>query len=177
MRALDIAPRIETRRLTLRAPLPEDAPRLAQYCNDPEIARMTATMPSPYRLEHATAFVERAAAADRRTDAPFLIELDDEGVVGGLGFHRKGEGPVEVGYWIGRPWWGRGIASEALSGAMRWAAESWKKRVVAAGHFSDNPASGRVLCRAGFLYTGEVRLQASLGRAEPAPSRRMIWLA
>ncbi|MFZ5669448.1 MAG: GNAT family N-acetyltransferase [Pseudomonadota bacterium] len=177
MCALDIAPRIETRRLTLRAPLPRDAPRLAQYCNDPEIARMTAAMPSPYRLEHAMAFIERAAAADRRTDAPFLIELDEEGVVGGLGFHRKGDGPVEVGYWIARPFRGRGLASEALIGAMQWAARDWRRRVVAAGHFSDNPASGRVLCRAGFLYTGEVRLQASLGRPEPAASRRMIWLA
>lgn len=177
MCVIETTPRIETRRLTLRAPVPEDASRLARLCDDPEIARMTATMPTPYGIEDARAFIARCAAADPRLHAPLLIELDDEGVVGGLGFHGKGPGPVEVGYWIGEPWRGRGYASEALIGAMNWAARGWRKRVVAAGHFSDNPASGVVLCRAGFLYTGEIRLQASLGRPEPAPSRRMIWLA
>ncbi|MDP1738616.1 MAG: GNAT family N-acetyltransferase [Caulobacter sp.] len=177
MCVIETTPRIETRRLTLRAPHPQDAPRLAQLCNDPEIARMTATMPSPYALEDAQAFIDRCAAADPRHHAPMVIDLDDEGLVGGLGFHSKGPGPVEVGYWIGAPFRGRGYASEALIGAMTWAARGWRRRVVAAGHFSDNPASGVVLCRAGFLYTGEVRLQTSLGRPEAAPSRRMIWLA
>jgi RimJ/RimL family protein N-acetyltransferase len=177
MGVIDRTPRIETRRLTLRAPLPTDAPRLARLCNNPDIARMTATMPTPYRIEDAEAFVSRCAEADPRQHAPFLIELDDEGVVGGLGFHVKGEGPVEVGYWIGAPYRGRGLASEALAGAMAWAGRGWRRRVVAAGHFSDNPASGVVLCRAGFLYTGVVVMQASLGRPAPAPSRRMIWLA
>jgi RimJ/RimL family protein N-acetyltransferase len=177
MCVIETTPRIETRRLTLRSPQPQDAARLAELCNDPDIARMTATMPSPYRREDADAFIGRCAAADPRLHAPFLIDLDDVGVVGGLGFDAKAGGPVEVGYWIGAPFRGRGIASEALVGAMTWAARDWRRRVVAAGHFSDNPASGVVLCRAGFLYTGDVVMQTSLGRPAPAPARRMIWLA
>ncbi|MBI5942635.1 MAG: GNAT family N-acetyltransferase [Caulobacterales bacterium] len=176
MCVIETTPTIETRRLTLRAPRIEDAPRLARLCNDPDIARMTATMPTPYALEDAEAFIDRCAAADPRKHAPFVIELDGDGVVGGLGFHTKSDGPIEVGYWIGAPFQGRGIASEALVGAMAWAGRDWRRRVVAAGHFSDNPASGVVLCRAGFLYTGEVVMQTSLGRPTPAPSRRMIWL-
>ena len=176
MCAIDTTPRIETRRLTLRAPRMADAPRLALQCNDRDIARMVTSMPWPYGLEDAEGFIARAALADRRSDAAFLIEHDDEGVVGSLGFHTKPETPLEVGYWIGKPFWGRGIASEALVGAMTWAGRDWKKRMVSAGHFSDNPASGVVLCRAGFLYTGQVVMQTSLGRSAPAPSRRMIWL-
>ena len=174
---IDTTPRIETRRLTLRAPRMEDAPRLADLCNDFDIARMLSRMPWPYGLEDAEGFIAACALADRRTDAAFLIEHDEEGVVGGLGFHTRDDQPLEVGYWIGKPFRGRGIASEALIGAMGWAGRDWRKRVVAAGHFSDNPASGRVLCRAGFLYTGQVVLQACNARSETVPSRAMIWLA
>ena len=176
MCAYDTTPRIETRRLTLRAPRMEDAPTLARLCNDFDIARMVSRMPWPYGQEDVEGFIARCALADRRTDAAFLIEHDDEGVVGGLGFHSHPDLPLEVGYWIGKPFWGRGIASEALTGAMTWAGRDWKKRVVSAGHFSDNPASGRVLCRAGFLYTGEVQLRACRARGEDVPSRAMIWL-
>ena len=176
MCVIDQAPRIETRRLTLRAPRMEDAPRLALLCNDFDISRMVSSMPWPYGLEDAEGFIARTALADRRSDAAFLIEHDDEGVVGGLGFHARAGAPLEVGYWIGKPFWGRGLASEALVGAMIWAGRDWKKRVVSAGHFSDNPASGRVLCRAGFLYTGQVELRPSRARSEPVPTRSMIWL-
>lgn len=177
MGVIDRTPDIETRRLRLRAPRMDDAPRMAELCNDFDIGRMVSGMPWPYRKADAEDFIARCALADRRTDAAFLIEHDDEGVVGGLGFRTRPEAPLEVGYWVGKPFWGRGIASEALIGAMAWAARDWKKRVVAAGHFSDNPASGRVLCRGGFLYTGQVRLRACKARGEDVPSRAMIWLA
>lgn len=176
MCAID-TPRIETRRLTLRAPQMADAARMAELCNEHDISRMTSGMPWPYGLSDAEAYIAIVALRDPRTHADFLIEHDDEGVVGGLGFRTIDDQPAEVGYWIGKPFQGRGIASEALIGAMAWAARDWRKRVVAAGHFSDNPASGVVLCRAGFLYTGVTVLQTSLGRSAPAPSRRMIWLA
>ncbi|MDP1630684.1 MAG: GNAT family N-acetyltransferase [Caulobacter sp.] len=177
MCAVDTTPRIETRRLSLRPPRPEDAPRLARLCDDLDIVRMTSTMPWPYGLDDARSFIAMTAMADPRSDAAFLIELDDQGVVGGLGFSTGEAGRASVGYWVGRAWQGRGLASEALVGAMDWAARCWRKRVVAAVHFSDNPASGRVLCRAGFLYTGQVDLLHSRARREAAPARRMIWLA
>ena len=51
------------------------------------------------------------------------------------------------------------------------------RRALVAGHFSDNPASGRVLEKAGFLYTGEVRKGFSRARGTHADTRRMVWLA
>jgi RimJ/RimL family protein N-acetyltransferase len=83
----------------------------------------------------------------------------------------------ETGYWIGRDYWGRGFATEALEGAMVWASRKWKRRALVAGHFADNPASGRVLEKAGFLYTGEVRKPFSRARQSPVDTRRMVWLA
>ncbi|MBI1408311.1 MAG: GNAT family N-acetyltransferase [Caulobacter sp.] len=174
---IDEAPRIETRRLTLRSPAPGDESRLAELMSEFDIARMTSRVPHPYGLNDAVEFITRAQARDPRTDCNFLLELEDEGVVGGLGlFTPPGQG-VEVGYWIGKPWWGRGFASEALAGALAWAGKDWKKRYIVAGHFSDNPASGAVLSKAGFLYTGEVQHKHSLARGVVVPTRMMVWLA
>ena len=88
-----------------------------------------------------------------------------------------GDPAPEVGYWIARPFWGRGFATEALQGAMAWASRAWRRRALMAGHFTDNPASGRVLEKAGFLYTGEVRRGFSRARGAEAEARRMVWLA
>jgi RimJ/RimL family protein N-acetyltransferase len=49
--------------------------------------------------------------------------------------------------------------------------------MVIAGHFADNAASGQVLCKAGFLYTGEVQRRWSLARTEVVDTRMMVWLA
>ena len=82
-----------------------------------------------------------------------------------------------MGYWLGRPYWGQGLATEAASAALVWAGEGWRRRYLMAGHFADNPASGQVLCKTGFLYTGEVVPRHSLARGEAAPTRMMVWLA
>ncbi|MDO9336178.1 MAG: N-acetyltransferase [Caulobacteraceae bacterium] len=169
--------RIETRRLTLRAPALGDAPRLAALMADYDIARMTSRVPHPYDLSHAAGFIEKAQCSDPRLDQNFLLEHEDDGVIGGLGLSTPPGQPPEVGYWVGRDWWGRGFASEALQGALVWASRDWKKRYLVAGHFTDNPASGAVLCRAGFLYTGEVQARHSIARGEEAPTRMMVWVA
>lgn len=168
---------LETARLTLRQPVAADAPRLAALANDPEIARMTTRIPHPYALEDAKSFLERC---EEEEDALFAID-DGEGLIGMVGFQRAGManalGP-EIGYWLGRPYWGQGLATEAASAVLVWAHESWGRRCVVSGHFADNPASASVLLKSGFLYTGEVVRQASLARGgEQVECRRMVWLA
>jgi len=176
MCVIERTPVIETRRLTLRAPAIDDAARMALLMNAFDIARMTSRIPHPYGLDDATAYIQARQASDPAAGAEFLIELEDQGVVGGIGFNRPPGHAAEVGYWVGKPWWGRGVASEALTAALDWAARIWKRRMITAGHFADNPASGRVLCKAGFLYTGQIEPRPSLARGEPAATRMMIWL-
>ena len=53
----------------------------------------------------------------------------------------------------------------------------WGKRAIASGHFVENEASGRVLIKCGFLYTGEVAPRLALARGEDALTRMMVWLA
>lgn len=170
-------PVIETQRLTLRVPAKADVERVATYCADPDVARMTTRMPWPYTRAHAEDFVARCGAQNHARDNTFAIHLADEGMVGTLGMFTTAEGEIELGYWIGRPYWGRGYATEAARGALDWARERWKKRYVTAGHFADNEASGRVLVKAGFLYTGVVEHKPSIARGEPAATRMMVWLA
>ena len=65
-----------------------------------------------------------------------------------------------------------------MKATLAWAASDWRKNVVWAGHFADNRASGQVLCKAGFLYTGDVVEKTSLGRGGAKVAQRMmVWLA
>ncbi len=215
MSLIEQAPRIETRRLVLRAPRASDIEVITTLSDDFDIARMTTRMPHPYRRGDAEAFVARAQSLDPAREAVFVIEREGDGVVGVLGLHPHGSpepfplrldqskwdekalshnvgalpdrqtGPTlagsalgpEIGYWIGRPYGGQGIASEAACAAMDWVRRDWRRRVAVAGYFADNPASGRVLERAGFLHTGEIQHRLSLARGETAPTRMMVWLA
>jgi RimJ/RimL family protein N-acetyltransferase len=176
---------VETERLVLRPPRPADAVYIADRINDFDIARMLTRVPYPYGVEDAQTYLKAYVAADPRSDREFLIEHRAHGLVGAVGFHEpptewsetgSAMGP-ELGYWLSRSFWGAGLATEAVTGVLHWAREVWGLRAVASGHFADNPQSGRVLEKAGFLYTGEVQHRFSVARGEAAPTRMMIWLA
>ena len=178
MCAVEIHPAVGTERLVLRAPVKSDASMIAELANDLGVAAMLPAMPHPYRTEDAEAFIETTGRSDRKTNRSFVIEHREFGLIGMLGFNEKEPKRPELGYWLGRPFWGRGYATEAVGGALRWAKSDWRKNVVWAGHFSDNRASGQVLCKAGFLYTGDVERRASVARGgAEAPTRMMVWLA
>jgi RimJ/RimL family protein N-acetyltransferase len=178
MCAVDVRPAVGTERLILRGPVAGDACAIAELANDLGVAAMTEFLPYPYRPADAAAFVDWAEGANPRTDRVFAVEHRQFGLVGMLGFHERAPGRLELGYWLGRPFWGRGYATEAVSAALGWAREDWRRNVVWAGHFSDNSASGQVLCKAGFLYTGDVERRASVARGgAAAATRMMVWLA
>jgi RimJ/RimL family protein N-acetyltransferase len=177
MCAIDVSPVVATERLTLRGPTPADAPVVARMANDLAVAGMTTSMPHPYTSADAEDFCERALSQDWSREARFAIEHRHFGVVGMLGFETGFNGRPQLGYWLGRNFWNRGYATEAVRAALKWVKRDWRKGLVEAGHFSDNPASGQVLCKAGFLYTGDVALADSRARGAAAPLRRMVWLA
>jgi RimJ/RimL family protein N-acetyltransferase len=177
MCVIDSTPLIETRRLVLRTPHAGDAARLAALANDVDVARMTLRMPHPFSISDAEDFLLQVATQNPSSARTFLIDHEAHGPVGVLGLFEAGDVAPEVGYWIGRPFWGRGYATEALEAGVVWASRTWRRRALVAGHFDDNPASGRVLEKAGFLYTGEVRPGFSRARGGPARTRRMVWLA
>ena len=167
---------ITTDRLMLRRPEPADAAPIAVYAGDLAVARMLSPVPHPYTQEDAEAFVARCA--EPPPGLRVWSVADREGFVGLISVQREeGERLSEVGYWYGRPHWGRGYATEALSAALARVRETGGARALQSGHFADNPASGRVLEKAGFLYTGERRPRISLARGEEVETRMMVWVA
>ncbi len=171
------AGRIETKRLVLRSPVMDDAARIADLIGDFPVVRMLSNVPYPYDHADAVRFLSEVAGEDPAHTRSFAIEHRTFGLIGGIGFHH-GEDPwPELGYWLGRTFWGCGFATEAARWAMRWADRGWGRKVVGSGHFADNPASGGVLTKAGFLYTGERRRRPALARGLEIETRMMIRLA
>ena len=177
MCAIEVTPTLSTERLLLRGAVHADAEQIAELANDAAVASMTTAIPHPYALADAERFVAHSQAQDWDREPSFVIEHRSFGVVGGIGFRPGPNGRPELGYWLGRPFWNRGYATEAARAALDWARRDWRRKLVVAGHFADNPASGQVLVKAGFLYTGDVELRWSQARNGPVRSRMMVWLA
>lgn len=142
-----------TERLLLRPSWPEDAQKLHQAIADEGIVRNLARAPWPYTHDE----IYPSFLLMLRTDgAPRLIGAC------GIGQH---DGEAELGYWIARPYWGLGFATEAGRAVMGIAKAIGHKKLVA-GHFIDNPASGGVLRKLGFRNTGKNEQRHSKGRGE-----------
>jgi RimJ/RimL family protein N-acetyltransferase len=146
-------------RLFLRPAFPEDSGAILAGIGEESIVRNLARAPWPYTFDDARSFA--ALPQDMRLPH-FLVTLPGIGVIGsaGMGEHA---GEPELGYWIARAHWGRGYATEAAGAVLRIARTLGHRRVVA-GHFTDNPASGKVLRKLGFVPTGRPGQRFSLAR-------------
>ncbi len=162
-----------TEHLLLRPGWAEDAPALAAAIADEAIVRNLATAPWPYALRDAEAFL----AAPRDPVLPsFLIyerTTADPRLVGACGLGRRPSGAVELGYWIAREHWNRGFATEAGL-ALLDIAEALGLARLEASYFIDNPASGRVLEKLGFLPTGLAAPRYSCARGDESMAR-LCW--
>ena len=160
-----------TERLLLRPGWREDAPALFQAIADERIVRNLATAPWPYCMADAETFLARERPADQAACLIFLRTDGAPRLVGGIGFGRTQEDEVEFGYWIARSFWDQGIATEAGRALVANARDSLRLKRLVAGHFTDNPASGRVLRKLGFRPTGVTRSRFSAGRNAIAPAK------
>lgn len=140
---------LTTKRLTLRPLETTDAPFVAKYAGDWDVASMTERIPFPYDLEIANGWVEAV-----KEDIVFAVEHQGE-QIGCAGIAPKTNGDTELGYWFGKPWWGHGFATEAGKKIVAFAFQDKARHRIVAGHFEDNPASARVLEKIGFQPTGE----------------------
>jgi RimJ/RimL family protein N-acetyltransferase len=161
-----------TPRLLLRPGFPEDAPALACAIADKAIVMNLAVVPWPYSIRDAEAFL----AKPRDPVLPSLL-IFERGpcapqLVGACGLARRPSGSVELGYWIGRPFWGRGIATEACT-ALVDIARTLGLPSLEASHFIDNPASGRVLEKLRFQALGIIAPRMSCARGHEVPARLM----
>ena len=129
-----------------------DAAPLARHANSPRIAAMMRdAFPSPYSLEDAHRIIAAATGTDG--NLALAIEIDGE-AVGGIGIHPLGDvyrRTAEIGYWLSESCRGRGIATDAVRAIVPVAFDRFDLARLQAGVFSTNPASMRVLEKAGFV--------------------------
>ena len=163
---------LKTERLILRPLGHGDAKPLAELADNWNIARMLARLPHPYELSDAEEWIalqpERRA---RGTEFCYGVRLDDR-LIGSCGVLGHDDGSYELGYWIGEPYWNRGYATEAAETVIAATTATFGPGRVVAGHFADNHASGRVLTKLGFRYTGEDK-RWSIARNEEVRALRM----
>ncbi len=149
-------PVLQGRRIHLRPLRFSDADDLQQYANDPSIARNT-TVPYPYTLDHARAFIRRTHQQIRGGRAlPLAICLTDDAFIGMCSLVNidRAAGEAEVGYWIGRPFRRQGYTTEAVRLLSQYAFETLGLRRLYAGVLPHNTASAKVLLNVGFRYFG-----------------------
>ena len=138
-----------------------DAESLALHANNRNIwINLRDRFPHPYTKADARAFI--SAVREERPETTFAISRNDA-VVGCIGFTVNADVErvsAEIGYWIAEPFWGRGIATEALVAVTRHAAETHGLTRVYARAFEWNAASFRVLEKAGYVLEGRLRRSA-----------------
>lgn len=141
-----------------------DEESLVRHANNPNIARnLRDRFPHPYTIDDAKAWIAHAAFQDPVTD--FAIIVGGE-AAGGIGFERQPDiahRSLELGYWLGEAHWGRGIVSEAVRALTRHMSANFDVCRIYATVFEENPASVRVLEKAGFSCEGRMRKAATKG--------------
>jgi RimJ/RimL family protein N-acetyltransferase len=139
-----------------------DAQALVKYASDRRVSiQLRDLFPFPYTAASAAGFLERVCGEQPRSS--FAIATDAE-LIGGIGLHRCDDvhrRSAEIGYWLAVPFWGRGIATRAVRAFADWAFAKHDLVRLFAGVFDTNPASARVLEKAGFTLEGRLRLHVT----------------
>ena len=142
---------------TLRPWKTDDLASLLRNAGNPNIARfMTDSFPHPYQEENGRAFIQFA-----NSDQPvriFCIDMEGE-ACGGIGIHPQSDiqrKNAELGYWLGEPFWGKGIMTRAIPMVVEFGFRNYDIERIFARPFGNNPASQKVLEKAGFTLEARI---------------------
>ncbi|MFV0368665.1 MAG: GNAT family N-acetyltransferase [Hyphomicrobiaceae bacterium] len=143
---------IRTARLVLRPLEESDVGEIARLAGDWDIASMTARIPYPYTVEDAHQWFDSLEEGE----VVCAITADgDDSLLGITGYvPSRDERSAEIGYWLGKPYWGRGYATEAAGALIDYCFWSVGFDGLTCCHFADNAASARVIGKLGFVWTG-----------------------
>ena len=153
-------PRLTTDRLVLRPFSLTDAKDVQRLAGDREVAATT-QVPHPYEDGMAEEWIGgHESAFQKGSEVVLAITLRSGGLVGAIGLHineehRRGE----LGYWIGKAFWNRGFCTEAVRAVVRYGFQERRLNRIEARHMTRNPASGRVMEKAGMKLEGILRGQ------------------
>ena len=164
-------PVLVTQRLVMRAPRESDIAALVQLADNRHVAQMLARMPHPYGEAEARAFI--AMAGQKQPGASYALTLAGTGTfIGCAGLNVKDRG-LELGYWIGEPYWKRGYATEAAHALVDLAFRSTGIQVLHVSVRVINPASRRVIHKCGFQYAGQGMMNSLVAGQVPIERYRL----
>jgi RimJ/RimL family protein N-acetyltransferase len=156
-----------TERLYLRQPVWADAAAVIAICGDWEVARRLSRIAHPYGISDFCFFLEQVVVREP-TWAIVLRDTNELAGVIGLAPHQDGES-AELGYYLSRAHWNRGLVTEAGRAVVRLGIEDIGYPRLTSGYHADNPASGRVLAKLGFEPIGaSQRMCLAEGKDKPA---------
>lgn len=145
---------IETERLILRPWQTQDAEALYTYASDPEVGP-PAGWPPHISVENSREIIKNVLSKPET----YAVCLKDGTPVGSIGLHLNGstdmtdrDDECELGYWIGKPYWGQGLIPEASRALLRYAFEELGMRSVWCGYYDGNEKSRKVQTKLGFVY-------------------------
>ena len=160
-------------RLILRRIREDDAKRIHACIQDPRIHRNVGTIPADQSLESTRLrIIENNARFESGSAFGFAITEDRHHLLGIIGGSFTGYASFDFGYWLAPEVWGKGYATEASRGLMDWVIAEHGVKAFTAGYVEDNPPSGKVLSKLGFMHAGKSRYFVQ-GRQEWCWSRDM----
>lgn len=147
---------IETKRLILRPWKESDAAALFRYASNPDIGPVAGW--SPHTSEENSLEIIRTVFSAPETYAVVLKDTDEPvgscGIMFSDSLHsaEMKQNEAEIGYWIGKPYWGQGLIPEAVSALLKRSFEDLHLDTVWCGHYDGNTKSKRVIEKCGFRY-------------------------
>lgn len=153
-------PIITTNRLIMRPFTTQDGPRVQFLAGIKEIASMTVNIPHPYEDGMAEEWISSHKTGFAKGDlVVYAILLKDTNTLcGAISLMvNKVNKNAELGYWIGKPYWGNGYCTEAAKAILQYGFNVFNLHRIFALHFAKNPASGRVMQKIGMKYEGRLR--------------------
>ena len=165
---------METNRIILRPWRDNDAETLFKYASDPDVGTR-AGWPPHKSLEESLEIIQTLF----HNDTTWAIELKaTKEAIGAIGYGPScdcqlpaQEGEPIVGYWVAKPYWNLGICTEALQLVIEYIKKNTGISSLISGHFVDNPASGRVMEKCGFVATGETCIDETQYQGKDRPIR------
>jgi ribosomal-protein-alanine N-acetyltransferase len=139
----------------------DDAQAIAKYANNRKIsAKMRDIFPYPYRLSDAEGFLANVIKAQPPRDFAIADNIEAIGGIGLIFGCDVNRFTAEIGYWLAEPFWNRGIVTQAVQAFVNYAFDNFDLNRIYAQPLATNPASARVLEKAGFVREGILRANA-----------------
>ena len=144
---------IRTERLLIKTPEINDKFELTQLINDKDVIKWLSEIPFPYTLSHAEEFIERSRERVLKQESYNFMIFQDKKMIGGIGLSEFNNKSCQVGYWLGKQYWGNGFATEALKSILDFGFDHLNLEKIYAAYKNGNQGSIRVLTKCGFEYS------------------------